>query len=131
MGVLANHVPSIEQLKPGLVEVIEEGGSSKQFFRTFYHFRCEAQAWDRISDCCDVIKQQFPEDLPLSSPTRSLASTPSRVSPLRTSAPTMSGLRSRRHRRLRTVTAASRTLLRPRLSWRYVPSHRLLKKSAS
>ena len=34
MGVLASHVPSIEQLKPGLVEVIEEsgGGSSKQFF---------------------------------------------------------------------------------------------------
>ncbi|KAK3944741.1 epsilon subunit of F1F0-ATP synthase [Diplogelasinospora grovesii] len=32
MGVLANHVPSIEQLKPGLVEVIEENGSSKQFF---------------------------------------------------------------------------------------------------
>ena len=34
MGVLANHVPSIEQLKPGLVEVIEEAGGSKQFFRT-------------------------------------------------------------------------------------------------
>ncbi|CZT05574.1 ATP synthase delta chain precursor, mitochondrial [Rhynchosporium agropyri] len=32
MGILANHVPSIEQLKPGLVEVIEESGSSKQFF---------------------------------------------------------------------------------------------------
>ena len=32
MGVLANHVPSIEQLKPGLIEVIEEGGASKQFF---------------------------------------------------------------------------------------------------
>jgi F-type H+-transporting ATPase subunit delta len=32
MGVLANHVPSIEQLKPGLVEVIEESGGSKQFF---------------------------------------------------------------------------------------------------
>ncbi|KAI1180304.1 ATP synthase delta chain [Nemania sp. FL0916] len=32
MGVLANHVPSIEQLKPGLVEIIEESGSSKQFF---------------------------------------------------------------------------------------------------
>ncbi|KAI2471637.1 ATP synthase delta chain [Annulohypoxylon bovei var. microspora] len=32
MGVLANHVPAIEQLKPGLVEVIEESGSSKQFF---------------------------------------------------------------------------------------------------
>ena len=36
MGVLANHVPSIEQLKPGLIEVIEESGSSKQFFRTCY-----------------------------------------------------------------------------------------------
>jgi hypothetical protein len=34
MGVLANHVPSIEQLKAGVVEVIEEGGSSKRFFRT-------------------------------------------------------------------------------------------------
>lgn len=34
MGVLANHVPSIEQLKPGLIEVIEESGGSKQFFRT-------------------------------------------------------------------------------------------------
>ncbi|CAJ2506974.1 Uu.00g081600.m01.CDS01 [Anthostomella pinea] len=32
MGVLANHVPSIEQLKPGLIEVIEETGTSKQFF---------------------------------------------------------------------------------------------------
>ncbi|PHH87284.1 hypothetical protein CDD83_9065 [Cordyceps sp. RAO-2017] len=32
MGVLANHVPSIEQLKPGVVEVVEEGGSAKQFF---------------------------------------------------------------------------------------------------
>lgn len=37
MGVLANHVPSIEQLKPGLIEVIEESGSSKQFFRTCTH----------------------------------------------------------------------------------------------
>jgi F-type H+-transporting ATPase subunit delta len=33
MGVLANHVPSIEQLKPGLVEIIEDGNNSKQFFR--------------------------------------------------------------------------------------------------
>jgi F-type H+-transporting ATPase subunit delta len=32
MGVLANHVASIEQLKPGLVEVIEESGNTKQFF---------------------------------------------------------------------------------------------------
>jgi hypothetical protein len=34
MGILAQHVPSIEQLKPGLVEVIEEAGGSKQFFCT-------------------------------------------------------------------------------------------------
>ncbi|GAB7332180.1 hypothetical protein MBLNU13_g04044t2 [Cladosporium sp. NU13] len=32
MGILANHVPAIEQLKPGLVEIIEEAGASKQFF---------------------------------------------------------------------------------------------------
>lgn len=32
MGILANHVPSIEQLKPGLIEVIEEQGTSKQYF---------------------------------------------------------------------------------------------------
>lgn len=38
MGVLANHVPSIEQLKPGLVEVIEESGS-KQFFRAYTRWR--------------------------------------------------------------------------------------------
>jgi hypothetical protein len=35
MGILAQHVPSIEQLKPGLVEIIEESGGSKQFFRAF------------------------------------------------------------------------------------------------
>lgn len=34
MGILASHVPAIEQLKPGLVEIIEEAGASKQFFRT-------------------------------------------------------------------------------------------------
>merc|ERR1712080_379051 len=32
MGILASHVPAIEQLKPGLVEIIEEAGGSKQFF---------------------------------------------------------------------------------------------------
>ena len=40
MGVLANHVPSIEQLKPGLVEIIEESGGSKQFFCAYiFHSR--------------------------------------------------------------------------------------------
>ena len=37
MGILAQHVPSIEQLRPGLVEIIEETGGSKSFFRTQTH----------------------------------------------------------------------------------------------
>lgn len=51
MGVLASHVPSIEQLKPGLVEVIEESASgSKQFFRTskemfFMPYSHQSCAW--------------------------------------------------------------------------------------
>ncbi|KAL0633336.1 delta subunit of the central stalk of mitochondrial F1F0 ATP synthase, atp16 [Maublancomyces gigas] len=32
MGILASHVPSIEQLRPGVMEVIEEGAGSKSFF---------------------------------------------------------------------------------------------------
>ncbi|KAJ8486865.1 hypothetical protein ONZ45_g8068 [Pleurotus djamor] len=31
MGILANHVPSIEPLRPGVVEVIESSGSKKWF----------------------------------------------------------------------------------------------------
>ena len=31
MGILANHVPSIEQLKPGLIEVIEESFALLKF----------------------------------------------------------------------------------------------------
>ncbi|KAF9973120.1 delta subunit of the central stalk of mitochondrial F1F0 ATP synthase, atp16 [Actinomortierella ambigua] len=31
MGILASHVPSIEQLRPGVVEVIENAGSKKFF----------------------------------------------------------------------------------------------------
>jgi F-type H+-transporting ATPase subunit delta len=33
MGILANHVPSVEALRPGVVEVIEENGAaSKKWF---------------------------------------------------------------------------------------------------
>ena len=31
MGILANHVPSIEPLRPGLVEVMETKGNQKFF----------------------------------------------------------------------------------------------------
>jgi F0F1-type ATP synthase epsilon subunit len=43
MGILANHVPAIEQLKPGLVEIIEEAGASKQFFRMLHPFTGELE----------------------------------------------------------------------------------------
>lgn len=46
MGILANHVPSIEQLKPGLIEIIEEAGGSKQYFCTVIPVHVE----DTISD---------------------------------------------------------------------------------
>ncbi|KAJ8662651.1 ATP synthase F1, epsilon subunit [Lichtheimia ornata] len=32
MGILANHVPTIEQLNPGVVEVVESGDVTKKFF---------------------------------------------------------------------------------------------------
>ncbi|WFD44875.1 delta subunit of the central stalk of mitochondrial F1F0 ATP synthase, atp16 [Malassezia psittaci] len=32
LGILASHVPSIEALRPGLVEVIEASGTAKRFF---------------------------------------------------------------------------------------------------
>lgn len=62
MGVLANHVPSIEQLKPGLVEVIEESGGSKQFFRRFTSPRLEiktARDWDIAHDGRSMEKERI------------------------------------------------------------------------
>jgi len=35
MGVLAGHVPTIESLKPGLVEVFEGTGPSKKWFSEY------------------------------------------------------------------------------------------------
>ncbi|KAG4302580.1 hypothetical protein PCANB_001203 [Pneumocystis canis] len=32
MGILAQHVPTVEQLQPGIVDVIEENGVSNKFF---------------------------------------------------------------------------------------------------
>lgn len=32
MGILANHVPTIEQLNPGVVEVVESAEITKKFF---------------------------------------------------------------------------------------------------
>lgn len=35
MGILANHVASVEQLRPGIIDIIEDGAATKQFFRAF------------------------------------------------------------------------------------------------
>lgn len=32
LGILANHVPTIQQLKPGVIEIIETNGETKSFF---------------------------------------------------------------------------------------------------
>lgn len=32
LGILANHVPTIQQLKPGTVEIIETNGETKSYF---------------------------------------------------------------------------------------------------
>ena len=32
MGILANHVPSVEALQPGLVEVVQGGGQTSKYF---------------------------------------------------------------------------------------------------
>jgi len=39
MGILSNHVPSIEPLSSGVVEVIENSGSQK-FFSMLFDFHC-------------------------------------------------------------------------------------------
>ncbi len=52
MGILAQHVPSIEQLRPGLIEVIEESGGSKQFF-------CEPERHDLETQLTDTVSGGF------------------------------------------------------------------------
>lgn len=45
MGILAQHVPTIEQLKPGVVEVLEESGGTKSFFCGFFLDWCGGVPW--------------------------------------------------------------------------------------
>ena len=35
MGILANHVPTIQQLKPGVIDVTVDGSKSKKIFGGF------------------------------------------------------------------------------------------------
>lgn len=39
-GILANHVPSLAVIKPGVVTVIENEGTSKKFFGELPHLSC-------------------------------------------------------------------------------------------
>lgn len=32
LGILANHIPIVEQLRPGLLEIISKGGETQQYF---------------------------------------------------------------------------------------------------
>lgn len=32
LGILANHIPIVEQLRPGLLEIISKGGQTEQYF---------------------------------------------------------------------------------------------------
>lgn len=35
MGILSNHVASVEAMRPGVVEVIEAGGAAQKFFGAY------------------------------------------------------------------------------------------------
>ena len=78
MGILANHVPSIEPLRPGVVEVIETDKTSKWFGTR--------SSLDSIPSNSDLIFK-FPVVSPLSIPTTNLLLTLLRLLPLRTSQP--------------------------------------------
>jgi F0F1-type ATP synthase epsilon subunit len=107
MGVLANHVPSIEQLKPGLVEVIEEAGGSKQFFLSGGFAVVQPGSQLSINAVEGYPLEDFSADVSILSAVvdiRSIADHRNRPS----------GARSQRPRRLPMEAAANRTLLRPR-----------------
>lgn len=61
MGILAQHVPSIEQLKPGLVEIIEEAGGSKQFFCKWLLRRFDEEEVYRRREQGDALEEEHVE----------------------------------------------------------------------
>lgn len=69
MGILANHVPSIEALRPGLVEVVESTGSSKKFFGAL-HTVVRLRLYSPLSS--HLVTIQYLVALPTYIPTTSL-----------------------------------------------------------
>ena len=61
MGILANHVPSVEALRPGVVEVIEDAGqASKKWFGEFCWGTGIFEVGKRMGFRPDVIYREFP-----------------------------------------------------------------------
>ena len=62
MGILANHVPSVEALRPGVVEVIESGNTSKKWFGMYPSFElssnCLMVHFTSIWRICDRAPEQ-------------------------------------------------------------------------
>jgi F0F1-type ATP synthase epsilon subunit len=110
MGVLANHVPSIEQLKPGLVEIIEESGSNKQFFLSGGFAVVQPDSKLSINAVEGYPLEDFSADVRIPG---------DRVEACKLTENRPSGTRSPRPRRLPAAVAASRTSLRLRLSLRF------------
>jgi hypothetical protein len=111
MGVLANHVPSIEQLKPGLVEVIEEAGGNKQFFLSGGFAVVQPGSQLSINAVEGYPLEDFSADVSIRSAFVTLGW-------MLTWCDRLSGTRSQRPRRLPAEVAANRTLPRPRSSSR-------------
>jgi F0F1-type ATP synthase epsilon subunit len=108
MGVLANHVPSIEQLKPGLVEIIEEQGGSKQFFLS---------GGFAVVQPGSVLSINAVEGYPLEDFSADVGRT-WRIGKARLTCSRPSGTRSQKPRRSPAAAAARLTLLKPRLNLR-------------
>lgn len=73
MGVLANHVPSIEQLKAGVLEIFTEGGNKEDYFvaggfaivQPGSKLSINAVEAYKLEDFSkEVRKKKFPEDPP-------------------------------------------------------------------
>jgi F-type H+-transporting ATPase subunit delta len=59
MGILSNHVPSIEALRPGLVEVIESQGSQKFFGQFLLRYSFPLSLLIFMKTTCSLVSSGF------------------------------------------------------------------------
>ena len=66
MGILANHVPTIEPLRAGVVEVLEQGNASKKWFGASFFLlfsqTCSLILLYSLRRFCDCSPQQLPHN---------------------------------------------------------------------